>query len=314
MSTTSSNSASTLGPNAVARTPHAGAADLAPPTANAHPLPDKPLVTIQPRRPWSVAELRDLWAYRELLYFLIWRDLKVRYKQAALGVAWVLLQPLLMTLVFTVFLGMLVRVPSEGVPYTLFVYAGLLLWTFFSSAVTGGGNSLVVNAHLITKVYFPRVMIPAAAVAARLVDFAVSFLIVAGMLVYYRVPPTWNTLMLPPLIVLAALLALGCATLLSALNVKYRDVSIVLPVLIQLWMYVSPVLYPPRLVTDALGHWGWVYALNPLVGVVDGFRAALFGGTFDLFALSVSAAFTLALLAYATYTFRRVECSVADVI
>jgi lipopolysaccharide transport system permease protein len=314
MSTTSSNSASTLGPNAVARTPPHPAADLTPPPANAHPLPDKPLVTIQPRRPWSAAELRDLWAYRELLYFLIWRDLKVRYKQAALGVAWVLLQPLLMTLVFTVFLGMLVRVPSEGVPYTLFVYAGLLLWTFFSGAVTGGGNSLVVNAHLITKVYFPRVMIPTAAVAARLVDFAVSFLIVAGMLVYYRVPPTWNALMLLPLVALAALLALGCATLLSALNVKYRDVGIVLPVLIQLWMYVSPVLYPPRLVTDALGSWGWVYALNPLVGVVDGFRAALFGGPFDLFALGVSAAFTLALLAYAAYTFRRVERSVADVI
>jgi lipopolysaccharide transport system permease protein len=177
------------------------------------------MVIIEPRRPWSAAELRDLWVYRELLYYLIWRDLKVRYKQTLLGILWVVLQPLLMTLVFTVFLGMLVRVPSEGVPYPLFIYAGLLPWTFFSSAVMGSGGSLVANSHLITKVYFPRVLVPVAAVAARLVDFAVAFVILAGMLVYYRVPLTWNSLALVPLVALTALLALGCGTLFAALNV-----------------------------------------------------------------------------------------------
>lgn len=287
----------------------AGAAAVSP-----HNLPENPLVVIEPRRPWSAAELRDLWVYRELLYFLIWRDLKVRYKQTLLGVLWVVLQPLLMTLVFTVFLGMLVRVPSEGVPYALFIYAGLQPWTFFSSAVTGSGGSIVANSHLITKVYFPRLLVPAAAVAGRLVDSAVAFVILAGMLIYYRVPLTWNSLALVPLVALTALLAMACGTLFAALNVKYRDVSIVLPVLVQVWMYVSPVLYPSRLVTDRLGSWGWVYSLNPLVGVVEGLRSALFGRAFDLPALGFSAAFTFVLLAYSTYLFRRVERSIADVI
>ena len=286
----------------------------APPAAPRYVLPEEPLTTIEPSGSWSALNLRDMWAYREMLYFLTWRDLKVRYKQTVLGVAWVVLQPLMMTLVFTAFLGFLVRVPSDGAPYPLFVYAGLLPWTFFSGAVVSSGNSLVGNAHLVTKVYFPRLIVPTASVVGRVVDLAIAFLILVGLLAYYRVAPTWGMLLLVPFVVLATLLALGCGLLLSALNVKYRDIGIVLPVIIQLWMYVSPVLYPSRLVYERLGQWGWVYSLNPLVGILDGFRAAIFGGSVNPFSLGVSVVATLALLVYSAYAFRRVERSFADVI
>jgi lipopolysaccharide transport system permease protein len=304
MSITTSKDSSTL-------QPAAAAPSLASTSYN---LPEEPLTTIRPSGAWSALDLRDLWAYRELLYFLTWRDLKVRYKQTWLGVLWVVLQPLMMTLIFTVFLGMLVRVPSDGFPYALFVYVGLLPWTFFSSAVTGSGNSLIANSHLITKVYFPRLIVPTSAVAGRLVDFSIAFLILVGMLLYYRVALTWNVLLLVPLIALTTLLALGCGMLLSALNVKYRDIGIALPVMIQLWMYVSPVLYPSRLISDRLGRWSWLYSLNPLVGLVDGFRFAVKGGTFNRFALGVSAVVTLVMLVYSAYMFRRVEKSFADII
>ncbi|HVF51305.1 MAG TPA: ABC transporter permease [Pyrinomonadaceae bacterium] len=286
----------------------------APHTPAAPQVPEMPLVTIAPAKSWSALDLRDLWAHRELLYFLMWRDIKVRYKQTLLGVAWVVLQPLLVTLIFTVFLGLLVRVPSEGTPYPLFVFLGLLPWTFFSSAVTGSGNSIVGNAHLITKVYFPRMIVPAASVGGRLVDFAVAFLILVAMMFAYGVGLTWNVLMLPVLVALTTLFALGCGLLISALNVRYRDIGIALPVLIQLWMYVSPVLYPSRLVTDKWSAARWIYSLNPLVGIIDGFRAAMLGGTFDWYAISVAAVITLVLLVYSAYLFRRVEKSFADLI
>lgn len=277
-----------------------------------HQLPDEPLVTIQPGKSWAGLDLRELWAYRELLYFLIWRDVKVRYKQAALGLAWVVMQPLLTTLIFTIFLGMLARVPSSGgVPYLLFVYVGLLPWTFFSTAVMNSSGSLVGSAHLITKVYFPRVIIPAAAVGGRLVDFAVSAVILAGLLVYYRVEPTAELLLLPALLALTAILALACGMIVSALNVKYRDVGVATPVVVQLWMYVSPVLYPSGLVPE---KWRWAYALNPLVGIIENFRAAVFGGPFDWYALSISAAYAAALFVGASFLFRRVEREFADVI
>jgi lipopolysaccharide transport system permease protein len=288
---------------------------MSPPhTSPLHHLPEEPLATIRPSASWRALDLRDLWEYRELLYFLTWRDLKVRYKQTLLGIVWVVLQPLMMTLIFTVFLGLLVRVPSDGVPYPLFVYAGLLPWTFFSSAVTSGGSSLVSNAHLVTKVYFPRLVVPMSSVAGRVVDFAIAFVIIIGLMAYYRTAPTWGILMLPPLVVLGTLLALGCAMLFSALNVKYRDIGILLPVVIQLWMYASPVLYPSRLVFERLGRWGWLYSLNPVVGILDGFRASLFGGRFNPFGLGVSVVVTLALLVYSAFAFRRVEQSFADVI
>jgi lipopolysaccharide transport system permease protein len=306
MSTITRNGANALEPSAY------DAAEAAEPTPPArYVLPEEPLTTIEPSDAWGALNLRDLWASRELLYFLTWRDLKVRYKQTFLGVAWVVLQPLLMTLIFTVVLGYLARVPSDGFPYPLFAYAGLLPWTFFSSGVTTSSNSLVNNSHLITKVYFPRLIVPASAIAARLVDFAVSFVILIPMLVYYRVAPTWQMLALPGVILLLAALSFSSGVLLSALNVRYRDVGFVLPVFIQLWMYVSPVLYPPRFIP---AKWRPLYDLNPLVGVIDSFRVALLGGTFNLYALGVSVAATCALLVYALYLFRRVEKSFADLI
>ena len=294
-------------------TPHtADNASAAPPDNPAPtPAPARPLVVVEPSKSFSALGLRDLWAYRELLYFLAWRDLKVRYKQTLLGVAWVVMQPLLFTLIFTVFLGMLARVPTEGVPSPLLVYAGLLPWTFFSSAVSSGTVSMVSNAHLITKIYFPRLIIPTAAAAGRLVDFAIAFVMLAGMMAYYRQGLTPNALMLPALVALTALLSLAVGTLGAVLNVKYRDVGVALPVLLQLWMYVSPVLYPLGLIPEA---WRGVYILNPLVGLVDGFRSALFGKPFHWPALAVTAAATLLLLASSVVMFRRVESSFADVI
>lgn len=255
--------------------------------------------------------MRELWAYRELLYFLTWRDLKVRYKQTAVGVAWIVLQPLVMTLVFTVFLGKLARVPFEGPAYALFLYVGLVPWNFLSSAIGSSGNSLVGNTNLITKVYFPRMLVPASAVTARLVDLAIMLAILAGLLLYYRVPQSLNLLMLPALIVFTTLLILALGMLLSAINVKYRDVGLALPVVLQLWMFVSPVLYPAALVPM---RWRQLYALNPLVGLVGGFRTSLLGGTFDWFALTISATMTMAMLILSTYVFRRVERGFADII
>lgn len=274
-------------------------------------LPEEPLFVIEPSNSWVAVNLRDLWSYRELLYFLMWRDVKVRYKQTALGITWVVMQPLLTTLIFTVFLGMLVRVPSDGLPYPLMAYAGLLPWTFFSCSVSTSSNSLVSNANLITKVYFPRMIIPAAAVGARLVDLGIAFVILAGMMLYYRVSLTLNFFMLPVLVVLVTLLALGFGMLTSALNVKYRDVGMILPVLIQLWMYVSPILYPLNLIPE---RWRGLYSINPLVGIVDGFRSILLGRPFNWTALGFSTIITIILLIYSAYMFRRVEKGFADVI
>lgn len=272
-------------------------------------LPEEPLVVIEPSRSWVAVNLRDLWAHRELLYFLIWRDLKVRYKQTVLGVAWVIMQPLLTTLIFTVFLGKLARVPSDNIPYPLFAYAGLLLWTFFSSAVTHTGNSLIGSAQLITKIYFPRMLIPGAAVGARLVDFAIAFTLLIGLMVYYGVGATRSMLMLPVIVLLLILLTLGIGMWTSALNVKYRDVGIALPVLVQLWMFVSPIVYPASLVP---AKWQWAYALNPLVGIIEGFRASLFGQKFNWLALAFSTVVALASLIHSAYMFKRMEKTFAD--
>ncbi|MCA1614785.1 MAG: ABC transporter permease [Acidobacteria bacterium] len=305
---TTRGSTSILEP-AAALTDSSGAApagESAPPT-----LPESPLVVIEPGRSAGLGALRDLWHYRELLYFLVWRDLKVRYKQTALGVAWVVMQPLLTTLVFSVFLGLLVRVPSDGVPYPLFVFAAMLPWTFFSGAVATSGNSLVGSSHLITKVYFPRVIIPMAAVGGRLMDFLVSFAVLALMMAFYGVAPTWNLLMLPPLVLLVTLLALGVGMWASASNVRYRDVAAILPVLVQLWMFASPVVYPLSVVPEG---WRALYSLNPLVGVLAGFRSAVLGHAFDWGALAFSAAVTAAILAFAAFTFRRTEKHFADLV
>jgi homopolymeric O-antigen transport system permease protein len=274
-------------------------------------LPDEPLVTIQASRSWASLNIRELWTSRELLYFLIWRDLKVRYKQTILGVAWVIMQPLLMTVVFTIFLGNLARVPSDNIPYALLVLSGLLPWTFLSSAITGSSNSLVGNAHLITKVYFPRMIIPLAAVGARLFDFAISFIILCGMMIYYGFGVSWKIAMLPVMVLLITALAISIGTVTSALNVKYRDVGVGIPFLIQLWMFASPIVYPLELVPE---RWQKLYALNPLTGIITGFRASLLGGEFQWTALAISAVVTVCLLVYAVYAFRRMEKTFADIV
>lgn len=272
---------------------------------------DKPLVTIAPRSSWVSLNLRDLWAYRELLYFLTWRDVKVRYKQTALGAAWAILQPVLMMVIFSVLFGRVAGMPSDGIPYPLFAYGGLLAWTFFSTAITSSGNSLVGNAHLITKIYFPRMIIPGAAVCAAAVDFLLAFVVLVPLMIYYRVTVTWQLALLPLLMLVLMVLALGVGTWMSALNVKYRDVRFALPFLTQIWMFLSPVIYPlSRLPPKAR----LLMMLNPVAGIVEGFRSALFGLPVKWSALSVSTVWSVAILLYAAFWFRRMEKEFADVV
>ena len=271
----------------------------------------EPLVVIQPTGNWRLVSLKDLWAYRELLFFLTWRDVKVRYKQTALGAAWAILQPLFMMIIFTIFFGRLAGVDSAGIPYPLFAFAGLVPWTFFANAITASGNSLVGSSNLITKVYFPRLIVPAAAMLAGLVDFALAFLLFIVLMIYYGVAPTAHVLFLPVLIVMTALFALGVGTWMAALNVKYRDVRFALPFLIQLWLFVSSVILP----SSALGpKWRWVLMFNPMSGIIEGYRSALFGLPFDWRAIGVAAAITIVVVVYSIYSFARVERSFADII
>jgi lipopolysaccharide transport system permease protein len=279
--------------------------------SSAHNLPDQPLVIIQPNRTWRALELRDLWAFRDLLYFLMWRDVKVRYKQTALGVAWAIIQPLFTMLIFTLFFGRLAGVPSDNIPYPVFAYAGLLPWTFFANAITNSGNSLVGSANLITKVYFPRMIIPAAAIAAGLVDLGISFVVLIPLMIYYHISLSWSALMFPFVVFLTALLALGVGMWLSALNVKYRDVRFALPFLVQLWMFVSPVIYPTSFLPL---RFRWLLTLNPLTGIIEAYRSSLFGRPFNWSALATSTAITLAVLAYSSYAFHRMEKNFADII
>jgi lipopolysaccharide transport system permease protein len=274
-------------------------------------LPEKPLIKIRVSKRWASIELREIWAHRELLYLLVWRDLKVRYKQTVLGATWVILQPLLMTLVFAVFLGKIARVSSGGVPYVLFLYSGLVPWTFFSNAVSSSSHSLVASAHMITKVYFPRSIVPAAAVLVRLSDFIIASIILVILMLYYRQPLHWAFLLAPLLILNLTLLASALGMWFSALNVKYRDIGTALPVLLQLWMFASPIVYPSSLVPQ---HWKWVYDLNPLTGIIEGFRASLLGQELNMSSLVASGVITLALLVNSMYAFRRLEDELADIV
>jgi lipopolysaccharide transport system permease protein len=276
-------------------------------------LPDAPVVANEAGAGLRLRDLGDLWTFRELLFFLIWRDIKVRYKQTAMGAAWAVVQPLVMMIVFAVFFGML-GVPTDDMPYLLFFYCGLLPWTFFSGAVSYSSVSLVANANLITKVYFPRVLVPAANIGAGLVDLGIASVILVGLVVYYDFSPGWNLLMLPVLVVLAALLALGLGTWLAALTVKYRDVRHVLPFVLQVWFFVTPVIYPVSLVQSRWPRWHWLLYLNPMAGIVEGVRAAVTGRAFHWGPLAFSAAVTLALLVVSLFAFNRLEKSFADVI
>jgi lipopolysaccharide transport system permease protein len=277
-------------------------------TTNARNPSDFPMVVIEPGRKSFAFNLTELWRYRELLYFLTWRDIMVRYKQTALGAMWAVMQPLLLMLIFTFIFARLGGVQSGNVPYPIFAYAALLPWTFFANAVTNSGNSLIGSTNLITKVYFPRVIIPAAAVCAGLVDFGIAFLMLIVLMFYYHIGVNAGILLLPLLLLMTSMLALGIGMLMSALNVKYRDVRHALPFLIQVWMFASPVMYsvPER--------WRLVLALNPMTGIIQGFRSALFEKPFDWFTLGISAVIIVLLLISGVVTFSRMEKSFADVI
>ena len=270
------------------------------------------VIRIEPSRGWVSLQLKELWAYRELLYFLIWRDVKVRYKQTALGVGWAIIQPVFTMIVFSVFFGRLGKIPSDGIPYPIFAYAALVPWTFFAQGMGQASNSLVGSANLIKKVYFPRLSVPIASVTSGIIDFAIAFVVLLGMMLYYGILPTLNVIWLPCLLVLTVVTSLGVSLWLSALNVQFRDVRHVLPFLIQLWFFATPVAYPSSLLSEP---WRILYSLNPMVGVVEGFRWALLGTeTAPGPMLIVSSLTALALLVGGAFYFRRLEKTFADVI
>ncbi len=279
--------------------------------SSTYQLPEKPLVVIKPSKSWVALNLRDLWHYRDLLYILTERDIKVRYKQTILGALWAIIQPLFTMIIFTIFFGRLAGMPSDGIPYPLFAYAGLLPWTFFSNAVTNSGNSLVGNSNLITKVYFPRMIIPIASVGAGLVDFAIAFGLLVVLMVYYSVGITINILMLPVLILLISVLAIGIGMWMSALNVKYRDIRYALPFAIQIGMFLTPIIYPTSIVPE---KWQWLLALNPLTGIIDGFRATFFGTPFNWTGLLISAVLAFSILIYSAFYFKKMEKTFADIV
>jgi len=273
---------------------------------------ETPVLVIEPSRGWVGLKLKELWAYRELVYFLVWRDVKVRYKQTALGAAWAVIQPLFSMVVFSVFFGKLAKMPSDGIPYPLFSYAGLLPWNYFAQGLSSSSDSLVGSANLIKKVYFPRLAIPVAAVCGGVVDFAIAFGVLLLLMWHYGVAPTANVVWLPAFLLLALVTALGAGLWLSALNVQYRDVKYTVPFLAQFWMFSTPVVYPSSLLEEP---WKTIYGLNPMVGVVEGFRWALLGvKTPPGPMLWVSVAAAAALLVSGAYFFRRMEKTFADVV
>jgi lipopolysaccharide transport system permease protein len=272
----------------------------------------RPTLLIRPSRGWAALDLADLWQYRELIYFLTWRDIKVRYKQTVLGGAWAILQPFLTMVVFSVFFGRLAGIPSDGLPYPIFAYCALLPWQLFAHALTESSNSLVANERLITKVYFPRLVVPISAVLAGLLDFLVAFVVLIGMMMYYHIRPTAAVWTVPLFLLLAVGAALGVGLWLSALNVQYRDVRYTIPFLTQFWLFLTPVAYPSTLVPVS---WRALYGLNPMAGVVEGFRWALLGKTEGPGALlAVSVAITIVILVGGLYYFRRMEKTFADVV
>lgn len=270
------------------------------------------MTAIRPSRGWVSLHLHDLWEYRELLYFLVWRDVKVRYKQTALGVAWVVLQPLATTLIITFVFGNLARMPSDNLPYAVFALAGLVPWNYFAGAIGRGGQSLVGSANLISKVYFPRLIIPVSSVLAGLVDLAVVMALLLALMVGFGVAPTPAILTLPLFLLLAVATALGVSLWLAALNVQYRDIGYLIPFLVQFWMYATPVVYPSTLIPE---QWRALYGLNPMAGVVEGFRWALFGtGQAPGAMLAISMAMVTVLLVSGAYFFRRMERIFADIV
>lgn len=270
-----------------------------------------PVILIKPSKGWVSLKLGELWEYRELLYFLTWRDIKVRYKQTVLGVAWAVIQPFFSMVVFSLFFGHLAKIPSDGIPYPLFSYVALLPWNYFAHSLHQASNSLIGSSNLISKVYFPRLIIPISSVLSGVIDFVIAFTVLLGMMIYYRMWPTLGILLLPFFLLLALITALGTGTWLSALNVEYRDVRYVVPFLTQFWMFATPVVYPSSLLSEP---WRTLYGLNPMVGVVEGFRWVLLGTNPPGALLVVSILVSILLLVSGAYYFHRMEKRFADVI
>jgi len=270
-------------------------------------------IHIEPSIGWVSLKLNELWRYRELIYFIVWRDVKIRYKQTALGAAWAIIQPFFTMVVFSLFFGKLANMPSDGIPYPIWSYVGILPWNYFSSSLGQSSNSVVASSHLITKVYFPRLLIPFASVVAPLVDFGIAFTVLIGMMLFYNIYPTVGVLLLPLFLLLAMVTALGVGLWLSAFNVHYRDVRYVVPFLIQVWMFATPVVYPSSLLEEP---WRTLYGLNPMVGVVEGFRWVLLGTNTDPPSLMIilSALMATFLLISGAFYFRRMERTFADVV
>jgi len=274
--------------------------------------PNAPVTIIEPQKGWIPLHLKEVWQYRELFYFLTKRDIKVRYKQTLLGALWAVIQPVFTMIVFTLFFGRLAKIPSDGIPYPVFVYAALLPWTYFANAVTAAGNSLVGNANLISKVYFPRIIVPASAALSGLIDFMIALAVLLGMMIYYQFIPGWGILLFPVLLLLTFLCALGVGLWLSALNVHYRDIRYVIPFLVQLWLFITPVIYPVSLVPLP---YRWLLALNPMGGLISAYRAAFLGSQpVNWSLLVISAVVIVLLLTTGLYYFNKVEKQFADVI
>jgi lipopolysaccharide transport system permease protein len=268
-----------------------------------------PVITVKPSQGWAALNLRDLWIYRELIYFMTWRNLKVRYKQTLLGAFWAILRPFLSMVVFSIFFGGLAQVPSDNIPCPIFSYSGLLPWELFSVALVHASQSLVQSSNMITKIYFPRVILPLASVLSGLVDFMIAFVVLLGMMLYYHITPTAAVWTLPLFLLLALVTGLGVSLWLSAMNVMYRDINYILPFLNQLWMYITPIVYSSTLVP---ANWQYVYAINPMAGVVQGFRWALLGTNPPGPMIWVSVAVAIGLLISGLFYFRRMEHIFAD--
>lgn len=276
-----------------------------------HPTNAVPTLIIEPRKRLFQLDLHTLWEYRELLYFLVWRDVKVRYKQATIGAAWAVLQPLGTMLVFVVVFSYFAKMPSDGVPYPVFAFTALLPWTYFATAVSQAGGSLISEAQLLKKIYFPRLIVPIAAAVVPMIDFAVSFVILLGLMLWYGITPSLAVLMLPVFLALSVMTALAVGLVLSALNVQYRDVKYTIPFLVQFWMFASPVIYPVSLVPEP---WRWFYGLNPMVGVIEGFRWVLLGTPSpDFVVMGITALVVAGLLFGGMVFFRNMERRFADV-
>ena len=279
---------------------------------SASPAATVPTLRIAPSKGWVPLKLRELWEYRELLYFLMWRDIKVRYKQTALGATWAIIQPFLTMVVFSIFFGSLGKIPSDGIPYPIFAFTALVPWGFFANGLSQSSNSLVGSSHLITKVYFPRLIVPLGSVLSGIVDFLVAFAMLLVMMLYYGLMPSLNVLWLPLFVLLALVTSLGVGLWLSALNVEYRDVRYIVPFVTQFWLFATPIAYPSSLLHEP---WRTIYGLNPMVGVVEGFRWALLrSNTAPGPIIAVSSAAALIILVTGAFYFRRMEKTFADIV